>query len=190
MSMLGVGTETSGSIISPSQANSLVGLRPTVGLVPGYGIGPISASQDTAGPMERNVENVALNLQSTAGRDPLNDIGYEAMFGPNIFGAIAQAPDPLPDYLSALDLDFVSGKKIGYNGTFTPGTPSAIAFDALVAAGAIMVLRPQTTVPVRARPALGLPAAQGDRRVLQAARPARPDQEPRRGGRRQPRQRA
>ena len=49
--------------------------------------------------------------------------------------------------MSALDLDFVDGKKIGYNGTFTPGTPSAIAFDALVAAGAIMVPRPPTTVP-------------------------------------------
>jgi amidase len=147
LSMLGIGTETSGSIISPSQANGLVGLRPTVGLVPAYGIGPISASQDTAGPMERTVEAVALNLQSTAGRDPLNELGYQAMFGPNIFDVIAQAPDPLPNYLSALDPSFVAGKKIGYNGTFTPGTPAAIAFDALVAAGAIMVPRPQTTVP-------------------------------------------
>ena len=49
--MLTIGTETSGSIISPSSAQSLVGIRPTVGLVPGYGIAPISASQDTAGPM-------------------------------------------------------------------------------------------------------------------------------------------
>ena len=59
LSMLIVGTETSGSIISPSQANGLVGLRPTVGLVPGYGIAPISASQDTAGPMDRTVANAA-----------------------------------------------------------------------------------------------------------------------------------
>ena len=147
MSMLGVGTETSGSIISPSQAQALFGLRPTVGLVPGYGIGPISASQDTAGPMERNVENVALNLQSTAGRDPLNELGYEAFFGPNIFGSIARAPDPLPNYMSALDPNFVNGKKIGYNGTFAAGTPAKIVFDALVAAGAIMVPRPATTVP-------------------------------------------
>jgi amidase len=147
MSMLGIGTETAGSIISPSQAQGLFGLRPTVGLVPGYGIGPISASQDTAGPMERSMENLALNLQSTAGRDPLNEQGYEAIFGPNIFGSIAQAPDPLPNYLSALDPNFVNGKKIGYNGTFTPGTPGAIVFDSLVAAGAIMVPRPVTTVP-------------------------------------------
>ncbi len=147
MSMLGVGTETSGSIISPSQAQGLFGLRPTVGLVPGYGIGPISASQDTAGPMERNMENVALNLQATAGRDPLNELGYQAFFGPNIFDSIAQAPDPVPNYLSALDPNFVNGKKIGYNGTFAPGTPAKTVFDALVAAGAIMVPRPATTVP-------------------------------------------
>ena len=50
LSMLTVGTETSGSIISPSGAQSLVGIRPTVGIVPAYGIGPISSSQDTAGP--------------------------------------------------------------------------------------------------------------------------------------------
>src|SRR6476620_3827227 len=46
LSMLTIGTETSGSIISPSTAQGLVGIRPTVGLVPGYGIAPISASQD------------------------------------------------------------------------------------------------------------------------------------------------
>ena len=51
-------------------AQSLVGLRPTVGLVPGYGIAPISASQDTAGPMDRTVANAALTLQSIAGLRP------------------------------------------------------------------------------------------------------------------------
>ena len=70
LSMLTIGTETSGSIISPSQRAGLVGLRPTVGLVPGYGIAPISASQDTAGPMERTVANAAMTLQSIAGPDP------------------------------------------------------------------------------------------------------------------------
>lgn len=153
LSMLTVGTETSGSIISPSGAQSLVGIRPTVGLVPGYGIGPISASQDTAGPMDRSVANAAMNLQSMAGRDPLNEAGYAAFFGPNIFASITQAPDPLPNYMSALHLDFVQGERIGYNGTFTPGTPSAIAFDALAAAGAIMVERPSIAVA----PVPGLP---------------------------------
>ena len=154
LSMLVVGTETSGSIISPSGAQSLVGIRPTVGLVPGYGIGPISASQDTAGPMDRSVANAAMNLQSMAGRDPKNEAGYEAFFGPNIFASITRAPDPLPDYMSALDLDFVDGKRIGYNGTFSAGTPAKLAFDALEAAGAVMVERPSIAVA----PVPGLPS--------------------------------
>jgi Asp-tRNA(Asn)/Glu-tRNA(Gln) amidotransferase A subunit family amidase len=49
--------------------------------------------------------------------------------------------------MSALDLNFVRGKKIGYNGTLTDGSPLKIAYDALTAAGAVMVLRPTTTVP-------------------------------------------
>ena len=76
LSMLTVGTETSGSIISPSQANSLVGLRPTVGLVPGYGIAPISASQDTAGPMERTVANAAMNAAVDRRARPDSDAEY------------------------------------------------------------------------------------------------------------------
>ena len=82
LSMLIVGTETSGSIISPSQRQGLVGLRPTVGLVPGYGIAPISASQDTAGPMDRTVANAAMTLQSIAGHDPHNDAATTAVWGP------------------------------------------------------------------------------------------------------------
>ncbi|MEY2442270.1 MAG: amidase [bacterium] len=146
LSMLTIGTETSGSIISPSQANGLVGLRPTVGLVPGYGIAPISASQDTAGPMDRTVSNAAMNLQSIAGPDPDSVAEYTHIFGPNIDAVIPPAPAQVPDYLSALDVNFVSGKRIGYNGTLTPGSPLKEAYDALVAAGAIMVSRPTTTV--------------------------------------------
>ncbi|WP_459804295.1 amidase family protein [Herbidospora sp. RD11066] len=149
MSTLGIGTETSGSIISPSGANSLVGLRPTVGLVPGYGIAPISASQDIAGPMVRTVGDAALTLASIAGPDPVADAGYKAMFGDDYIekGIIPPLPATLPDYTKALDLNFVQGKKIGYNGTLTEGTPLKIAYDALVAAGAIMVSRPQSTIP-------------------------------------------
>ena len=62
LSMLTIGTETSGSITSPSRSEGLVGIRPTIGLVPGYGIAPIVASQDTAGPMDRTVANAALTL--------------------------------------------------------------------------------------------------------------------------------
>jgi amidase len=148
LSTLGIGTETSGSIISPSRAQSLVGLRPTVGLVPGYGIAPILASQDTAGPMARSVADVAMTLQSIAGPDSGADAEYRAVFGPDYLatGVIPTPPSTVPDYMSALDLNFVRGKKIGYNGTLTEGSPLKLAHDALVAAGAIMVPRPTTTV--------------------------------------------
>ncbi len=157
LSALTIGTETSGSIISPSQANGLVGLRPTVGLVPGYGIAPISANQDTAGPMDRTVSDAAMNLQSTAGFDPLSKPGYASLFGPNVDAVIPPAPAEVPNYMSALKTDFVQGMRIGYNGTvgggnptvgpgpdFTPiaGTPLADAYAALVAGGATMVYRP------------------------------------------------
>jgi Asp-tRNA(Asn)/Glu-tRNA(Gln) amidotransferase A subunit family amidase len=159
MATLGIGTETSGSIISPSQANSLVGLRPTVGLVPGYGIAPILASQDTAGPMVRSVADAALTLQSIAGKDPDSDAEYHAIFGPDIDAVLPPQPAVVPNYMSALSLNFVQGKRIGYNGALdtvppaAPGrTPLGQAYDALVAAGAIMVSRP--TIAVGSMPAL------------------------------------
>ena len=144
LSMLIVGTETSGSIISPSNANGIVGLRPTVGLVPGYGIAPISASQDTAGPMDRTVANAAMTLQSIAGYDPHNADYYRGIWGPGINDAdiIPPVPPTVPNYMSALDPDFVRGKRIGWNGT-TDQVNEAKA--ALEAAGAILVERPVIT---------------------------------------------
>jgi amidase len=65
-----VGTETNGSIICPAQANGIVGLKPTVGLVSRSGIVPIAHSQDTAGPMGRTVRDVALLLAGMVGSDP------------------------------------------------------------------------------------------------------------------------
>ena len=65
-----VGTETDGSITSPSAACSLVGLKPTVGLVSRSGIVPISHTQDTAGPMCRSVADAAVLLGVLAGADP------------------------------------------------------------------------------------------------------------------------
>src|SRR4051794_7891471 len=141
LAMLVVGTETSGSIISPSQANGLVGLRPTVGLVPGYGIAPISASQDTAGPMDRTVANAAMTLQSIAGYDAFNASYYKGIWGPGIVDSdiIPPVPATVPNYMSALDLNFVKGKRIGWNGT---GAQIDEAKAALAAAGAILVERP------------------------------------------------
>src|SRR5256885_560603 len=62
-----VGSETDGSIVSPSSVNGLVGIKPTVGLIGGSGIIPISHSQDTAGPMARTVRDAAILLGAMAG---------------------------------------------------------------------------------------------------------------------------
>jgi amidase len=67
-----IGTETDGSIVCPSSANSLVGIKPTVGRVSRSGIIPISHSQDTAGPMARTVTDAAILLGALTGHD-LND---------------------------------------------------------------------------------------------------------------------
>ncbi len=69
-----VGTETDGSIICPSSANGLVGIKPTVGLVSRSGIVPISAVQDTAGPMARTVACAAALLSGMTGEDPLDEV--------------------------------------------------------------------------------------------------------------------
>ena len=64
-----VGTETDGSIVSPSNSNGLVGIKPTLGLVSRSGIVPIAHSQDTAGPMTRTVADAAALLGAMAGAD-------------------------------------------------------------------------------------------------------------------------
>ena len=65
-----IGTETSGSILSPASANGVVGIKPTVGLVSRDGIIPITADQDTAGPITRTVRDAAILLGVIAGHDP------------------------------------------------------------------------------------------------------------------------
>jgi amidase len=65
-----VGTETSGSILSPASSNGVVGLKPTLGLVSRHGILPITADQDTAGPIARTVTDAAILLGVLAGYDP------------------------------------------------------------------------------------------------------------------------
>ena len=89
LAAIGVGTETDGSIVCPSGANGLVGIKPTVGLISGSGIIPISRSQDTAGPMARTVADAALLL-----------------------AAMAEAP-PAGGYVSALEPGALKGARIG-----------------------------------------------------------------------------
>ncbi len=78
---VGIGTETSGSILSPGTANGLVGIKPTVGLISRDGIIPITADQDTAGPLARNVTDAAIVLGVIAGFDP-NDPATRACLTP------------------------------------------------------------------------------------------------------------
>jgi amidase len=73
-----VGTETSGSIISPATTNGVVGLKPTVGLVSRSGIIPISHTQDTAGPIARSVTDAAILLGAMAGKDKSDPATSEA----------------------------------------------------------------------------------------------------------------
>jgi amidase len=170
-STLTIGTETSGSIISPSTAEDDVGLRPTLGLVPGFGIAPIDASQDTAGPIVKTVEDAATTLQSLAevpGTDPESNEEYEGMMGPEFLknGDLIPAPfTTVPDYSSALTMSYVKGKRIGYNSntcTIVPPATSCTptptqeatqrAVTALEAAGAIMV--PDAVAKVATIPSL------------------------------------
>lgn len=99
---LAVGTETSGSILSPASANGVVGIKPTVGLVSRDGIIPITADQDTAGPIARTVADAATLLGVLAGYDP-NDAATEACLEPgNCFD----------DYTRFLDKKALKGARI------------------------------------------------------------------------------
>ena len=76
-----VGTETSGSILSPSSQNSVVGLKPTIGLLSRSGIVPISSTLDTPGPMTRNITDNAILLDAMMGKDPEDRSSVEKDFG-------------------------------------------------------------------------------------------------------------
>ena len=97
----GVGTETDGSVVCPSSANGLAGLKPTVGLVSRSGIIPISHSQDTAGPMARSVRDVAILLGAMAGADAED------------FATAASQGKGFPDYTKFLDPAGLKGARLG-----------------------------------------------------------------------------
>jgi len=101
LAAVAVGTETDGSIVCPSSANSVVGIKPTLGLVSRSGVVPISHSQDTAGPMARTVADAAALLTVLAGVDPRDS-------------ATAPARAHLvPDYTRFLDPNGLRGARIG-----------------------------------------------------------------------------
>ena len=127
-----VGSETDGSILSPSSICSLVGLKPTIGLVSRSGIVPIAHSQDTAGPMARSVRDCALLLGAMVGADA----GDAAMGGAESKRAV--------DYLAALDANALKGARLGVARQFFGfHEPSDRVFadvlKALEKAGAVLV---------------------------------------------------
>ncbi len=110
-----VGTETSGSILSPSNQNMLVGIKPTLGRVSRYGIIPITADQDTAGPMARSVTDAAILLGAIESREPDPEDSATGR---------CEAP-PNGDYTVYLDVDSLQGARIGIPraGYVDPVTP-------------------------------------------------------------------
>ena len=101
LSAIGVGTETDGSIVCPSGANALIGIKPTVGLVSRTGIIPISHTQDTAGPMARTVADAAVLLGAMTGADPSDA------------ATVVSSAKRESDYTRALKLDGLKGARIG-----------------------------------------------------------------------------
>jgi len=101
LAAVGIGTETDGSIVCPSSANGLVGIKPTVGLVSRAGIIPIAHSQDTAGPMARTVRDAAIVLGAIAGADARDP------------ATAASAGKVEADYTRFLDANGLRGARIG-----------------------------------------------------------------------------
>ena len=98
-----VGSDTGGSIISPSNANMLVGIRPTIGRISRYGVIPITAEHDTAGPMTRTVADAAIMLGAMEGASP----------DPNDAATRTCTPPPGRDYTKFLNAGGLKGARIG-----------------------------------------------------------------------------
>ncbi len=136
LAVAAVGTETDGSIVCPSGANGVVGIKPTLGLWSRAGVVPISADQDTAGPMARNVTDAAVLLGAATGVDP-DDVATDDQVG-NAFS----------DYTRFLDDGALDGARIGvwradtYNDEVVGSVVEPIlddVIDALEAEGATVV---------------------------------------------------
>jgi amidase len=128
-----IGSETDGSIVSPSSCCSIVGIKPTLGLVSRAGIIPIAHSQDTAGPMARSVADAAILLGALTGADPRDD------------ATAASAGKALADYTKFLDPNGLKGARLGLPRTKLYGYSAKVdalmdqAIAVLKQAGAVIV---------------------------------------------------
>ena len=130
-----VGTDTGGSVISPSNANMLVGIRPTIGRISRYGVIPITADHDTAGPMTRTVADAAIMLGALESPRP----------DPNDPATTTCTPPPGRDYTTFLKADGLKGARIGIPRAFyydritltgdRPGRPDGISTTTTITAG-------------------------------------------------------
>ncbi len=119
LTAIAIGTETSGSILSPANANGIVGIKPTVGLVSRDGIIPITADQDTAGPLTRTVADAAILLGVIAGYDPIDAATAACLSPGNCFS----------DYTRFLDAGAMRGARIA---VYSPPTPLAPNRQAII----------------------------------------------------------
>ena len=118
-----VGTDTAGSVVNPAMLTMLVGIRPTTGLISRYGIMPITADQDTAGPMARTVTDAAILLSALVSRSP----------DPHDPATTRCTPPPAGDYTKFLKRDGLRGARIGIARAYyfdrldAPAPPAAAA---------------------------------------------------------------
>jgi len=130
---VGIGTETDGSVVSPSSVNGLVGIKPTVDLLSRSGIIPISKTQDTAGPMTRTVTDAVILLGALAGVDTDDEATADSK------GKAAK------DYTTFLDAKSLKGKRLGIEASFLKGANEDVvallkqAIEVLKAQGATVV---------------------------------------------------
>src|SRR5439155_10101913 len=135
LATVGVGTETDGSVVCPSGANGIVGIKPAVGLLSRSGIVPITADQDTSGPMARNVTDAAVLLGAMTGIDPTDP------------ATAGQAGHAFTNCTRFLDVHALEGARIGIWRKDTYGDLTkaqmepvlADAIDALEAQGATVI---------------------------------------------------
>ena len=118
-----IGSETSGSILSPSGKNSLVGLKPTIGAVSRSGVVPISSTLDTAGPMTKNVLDNAILMSAITGEDNNDSYSYASQ----------------DIRFQGLDTIHLKGKRLGLIRNFSSDSLMQIAVKKMEAAGAIII---------------------------------------------------